>query len=75
MTTIPLFVDFCVRNNKFHEVFQIYIQPDWWKKRLIMTQVIPIDPSDVLRKIKTTREASFKAARPVQQREMHSRTR
>lgn len=61
MTTIPLFVDFCVGNNKLHEVFQIYIQPDWWKKRLIMTQVIPIDPSDVLRKIKTTQGGEFQS--------------
>lgn len=61
MTTIPLFVDFCVGNNKLHEVSQIYIQPDWWKKRLIMTQVIPIDPSDVLRKIKTTQGGEFQS--------------
>lgn len=61
MTTIPLFVDFCVGNNKLHEVSQIYIQPDWWKKRLIMTQVIPIDPSDVLRKIKTTQWGEFQS--------------
>lgn len=54
MTKIPLMADFCVTNIKLHEVCQIYIQQDWWEKMLIVTQVIPIDPSDVLCKIETT---------------------